>query len=156
MQAVVFRDTAAAALEVSSRKDPSLAAIASESAGQFYGLQILEKSLEDDPKNYTRFLIIAKKEIAELQQDKCSLILTLKHAPGGLAEFLNIFAEENCNLTKIVSRPDRTKPFEYLFYIDFEFAENLEKIKSLLLTSEELVEQQKILGFYKRGTLWTR
>ena len=62
MEAVVCKDTATAAWEVANRKDSALAAIASQSAGHIYGLDLLQKGLEDDPKNYTRFLIIAKKE----------------------------------------------------------------------------------------------
>ena len=87
------------------------------------------------------------------QANKCSLILTLNHAPGTLVEVLKCLAEEGCNLTKIVSRPMRHKPFEYLFYIDFECTQN--GFARLLQNIERLAEQQKILGYYKEGTLWT-
>jgi len=156
MEAVVYMDTAAAAAEVASKKDLSLAAIASGGAAELYGLEILKRNIEDDPKNYTRFVTITKKKDHDSQSDKCSFLLQLKHVPGALANMLKHFSDQEINLTKIESRPIRGNPFEYLFYVDFEFVGKIQQdIEQLLNKICDEVQQLKILGFYKRGTLWT-
>lgn len=155
MEAVVHMDTAAAAAEISERGDPAYAAIASAQAGELYGLNIVSQGIEDDPKNYTRFVLITKEAGESPSADKCSLLIQLKNRPGILVEVLKLFASQGLNLTKIESRPLKGSPFEYLFYIDIEYAgktkEDLENILRVLRTKVELL---KILGFYKRGLLW--
>ena len=154
IEAVVHPDTAGAAAEVASRHDSSYAAIASAEAGELYGLEILMKGIEDNDKNYTRFVSVTKTRIEEGKPDKCSLLIRLKHSPGTLARMLAPFADGNVNLTKIESRPLQDSPFNYVFYIDFEF-EAQNDIKSLLDNLQKGVQELKILGFYQRGTLWT-
>ncbi len=155
IEAVVHMNTAAAAAEIASNSDPAWAAIASASAGELYGLKIFKKGIEDDPGNYTRFVTITKKELPNDQIDKCSLLLQLKHVPGALAEMLKRFADQAINLTKIESRPLRGSPFEYLFYIDFEFiGKKRQDVEDLLNELCYKVLELKILGFYKRGNLW--
>ncbi len=149
MEAVVFIDTAAAAQEIASLGDPSLAAIASASAQRLYGLEMIEKGIEDDPRNYTRFVTLAKKAEPGELADKCSLLLQLNHVPGALAEILNPFAEAGINLTRLESRPLKGSPFEYLFYLDFEFR-GIEIEKVL-----EKLKKHKLLGLYQRGLGWT-
>lgn len=156
IEAVVYMDTAAAAAEVASKGDLSLGAIASAHAAALYGLEILKKAVEDDPKNYTRFVTITKKELYDDLIDKCSLLLQLKHIPGTLAEMLKQCADRELNLMKIESRPLRGAPFEYLFYIDLEFTRGKqEAVERLVKEMCCRVQKLKILGFYKRGTLWT-
>lgn len=168
IEAVVHADTAAAAAEIAALDNPELGAIASASAAEMYGLSILQKGIEDDPSNYTRFVTVAKNACPDEQADKCSLMVQLQHAPGCLANALKQFAEEGLNLTKIESRPQKGKPFNYLFYVDFEFNENrLHKIENLLNKLCSNVQKLTLLGFYKKadrdglvtlykeGTLWT-
>ncbi len=110
IEAVVHIDTAAAAKEVADRKDPAYAAIASAFAGEFYGLKMIERGIEDDIQNYTRFIILAKKEMileTAVEDDKCSLVMRLRHQPGTLANALELFGKYGFNLTKIESRPIR-------------------------------------------------
>lgn len=155
MEAVVYMDTAAAAAEVASKKDSTWAAIASANAAELYELKILKKGIEDDPKNYTRFVTITKRETKN-EVDKCTFLLKLRHVPGALAELLRQFADKEINLTKIESRPLRGSPFEYLFYVEFEFsAERKHDVENLLSKLNSKVKQLKILGFYKRGILWS-
>jgi len=154
IESVVYMDTAAAAAEIASKNDPTCAAIASASAAELYGLKILKKGIEDDPKNYTRFVTVSKKELAGMA-DKCSLVLQLEHTPGALVEMLKQFADQAINVTKIESRPLRGSPFEYLFYVDFEFMEKQRQdVEDRLSKLGSKVKKIKILGFYKRETLW--
>lgn len=155
MEAVVHVDTAAAAEEIATRSDPSYAAIASASAGEMYGLDLLEEKIEDDPRNYTRFVIVSQKGSTDHQADKCSVLLQLKHIPGALAEGLKVLAKEGVNLTKIESRPLRGSLFEYVFYIDFEFkGRSMRAVEGILALLREKVNQLIVLGFYKKGMIW--
>src|SRR5690606_14328812 len=82
----VVSDTANGALMVAEKNDPSLAAIASQEAAKMYDLHILIKNLEDDPENYTRFVIVEHRSSAQENGNKASVLLTLKHRPGALAK----------------------------------------------------------------------
>lgn len=150
IEAVVHMDTAAAAAEVALHRDPTIAAIASAFAGKLYRLEILEKGIEDDSNNYTRFVAVTKTANNDIKVDKCSLLLKLKNTPGSLMEVLKLFAEREINLTKIESRPLRGTFFEYLFYLDIEFDEK-ERVEDALQVLEK-GQSLKILGFYKRGS----
>jgi prephenate dehydratase len=147
---VVHFDTAGAALEVSERSDLGIAAIGSRKTAEVYGLEILKSNLEDDKSNTTRFLLLKKGSLADVhqKQGKCSLLFTLKHAPGALASVLKILADHGLNLMQIVSRPIREKPFEYLFFVDILFSTDvaMDKVLSIL---REKTETLKLLGLYE-------
>lgn len=157
IKAIAYEDTAAAAKEVAERGDPAYAAIASENAGKIYGLELLEKSIEDNSMNYTRFVVVSKQAPKNVVADKCSLEINLRHASGTLASVLNRLAIMGVNLTKIESRPILGSPFEYVFYIDLEFEETKgQLIENVFNGLSTYVQRLKILGLYKRGNLWTR
>lgn len=146
-EAVVHYDTAGAAQAVSESKDVSIAAIGSRKTAEVYGLEILRDHLEDDRSNTTRFLFLEKggRVDSKKQEGKCSLLFTLKHTPGSLAQVLNILAEEGLNLTQIVSRPIRDKPFEYLFFVDILFSAGMDKVLNRLKGQTETLT---LLGLY--------
>lgn len=152
MERAVFGDTAGAARHVASSGDTSLAAIASREAASLYGLEVLRHSIEDDPKNYTRFVVIAK-EMGELDQcDKCSVSFRVPHSPGTLLKVLQLLAQDDANLTKLESRPVHGKPFEYLFYLDFHFGKSREEILGQLRT---VTYDLKLLGRYRAASIPT-
>lgn len=157
MEAVVHMDTAGAAEQVSREGNPTCAAIASASAAELYGLEIVYRGIEDDSQNYTRFVTIAKEGSSIKAGDKCSLMLQLNHAPGTLVDVLNRFEEIGVNLTKIESRPMRGSPFEYHFYLDFDFMENSqEEIDKLLEDISQKAQKMKVLGLYGQAQENTR
>ena len=122
VEVVAFYDTAGAAAEVARQGDRSLAAIAGALAGRRYGLTIMEERIEDEPHNQTRFLLVAPEPASPPPgvPAKTTLLLKLPHRPGTLARALAPLAAAGLNLTKLESRPDRTTPWEYLFYLDIE------------------------------------
>jgi len=122
VEIVAFYDTAGAAAEVARRRDASLGAVAGALAAHRYGLDVVAERIEDEPHNQTRFLLVAREATAPPPDvaAKTTLRLKLPHRPGTLARALAPFAEAGLNLTKLESRPDRSTPWEYLFYLDVE------------------------------------
>ncbi|MEJ2600386.1 MAG: prephenate dehydratase [Anaerolineales bacterium] len=123
LKPVVAGDTAGSARELLENGDRHAAALASRRAAQVYGLEILQERMEDNPANYTRFLVLAcqpfQVDAPKEERYKTSIVFSLKNQPGVLFKALSVFALRDIDLTKIESRPIPGKPWEYLFYIDF-------------------------------------
>ena len=117
---VIHFDTAGSARDLAENPDPETGAIASALAAELYGLEILDDEVEDLAFNYTRFFVLGHDDPPRSQRSKTSLIFTTRHNPGALYDSLGEFAQRGINLTKIESRPRRNRPWQYLFYLDFE------------------------------------
>lgn len=128
------------------------AAVASSFAAQIYGLKVMEAGIEDYRHNYTRFLVLGKKISERTGQDKTSLLFSIADAPGALFAILKPFAEKNINLTKIESRPIKNKPWEYIFFLDFEGHAADDIIQATLREVKRKVLFYKLLGSYPRSS----
>ena len=113
-------DTAGSARDLAANPEPGVAAIASALAAELYGLEILGSGIEDFPFNYTRFFVLALDDPPRAQRNKTSLVFSTRHQPGALYECLGEFATRGINLSKIESRPRLNRPWQYIFYLDFE------------------------------------
>ncbi len=135
---------------IKEHNDPSNAAIGPEISSKLYDLKVLHSNIEDNPSNYTRFLIVSKEENKLIQEKvKTSIVFITKHTPGALYEALKLFADANINLLKIESRPRRKGKWEYIFLMDFEGdTRNDSKIKHLLEDMKNIVIWYKVLGSY--------
>ncbi|MFX1575405.1 MAG: prephenate dehydratase [Promethearchaeota archaeon] len=141
--------TAEAVHRVNELNDKSYAAIGTEFASKRYNLKVLNSKIEDNPSNYTRFLIISKKENKlKAPKVKTSIVFVTKHVPGALYRVLKIFADAGINLMKIESRPRRKGRWEYIFLMDFEGNSEDTKIKEVLNEMNEIVIWYKLLGSY--------
>jgi len=125
------------------------AAIGSSLAAGIYGGEILEKEIEDDRENYTRFFAVSSEPGGRPSQNpKTSLALVVAHRPGSLHEALGIFARQGVDLTKLESRPIPGRPWEYRFFMDVrgdpsgELGACLEELESQAL-------ELRILGCYE-------
>jgi prephenate dehydratase len=120
MESFAFYDTAGSVKQLVELRDHHAAAIASEAAAHYYGAQILQAGIEDNPENFTRFFLVrrSKDAVTEPKANKMSLAFSLENRPGSLAAALAEFSALGTNLTKIESRPVHGKPWEYIFYVD--------------------------------------
>ncbi len=152
----VFYDTAGAVKYLKETGALDVAAIASRRAAQVYGMQILAEDIEDNPENYTRFLIIAKEPLKTIPgkepgASKTTIVFTLKNEPGSLFKALSVFALRNIDLNKIESRPLVGRPWEYLFYVDFTGSASDPVAARALSHLEEYAATLRILGSYPRN-----
>ncbi|HEY5535518.1 MAG TPA: prephenate dehydratase [Ignavibacteria bacterium] len=144
-----YKSTATSAELVKDRNDKTMAAIASAKAAEIYDLEILQKNVNSNTTNMTRFVVIGKEMESTSQSNKTSLVLSTTHKAGSLYHVLKHFAENNINLLKIESRPIKDKPWEYFFYIDFQGNINEDKIISAIDLIKNNSRYFKILGNYK-------
>ncbi|HON77373.1 MAG TPA: prephenate dehydratase [Spirochaetota bacterium] len=131
--------------------DKFSAAIASEISAQLYGLNVLESNIEDSKNNYTRFLVISKTDNPPTGHDKTSIVCAVKDKPGALYDMLKPFHEAGINMSKIESRPDKKKMWEYNFFIDFGGHKDDTVVRDALERMKENTIFLKILGSYPVG-----
>lgn len=146
-------DTAGAARKVKASEDPSLAAIASESAARMLGLQVLAKGIQTQEGNATRFVEVAieASPCPAEQPCKTSLVLSLGHGAGVLGEVLIQFGRRNIPLSKLESRPIPRDAWKYRFYLDVEAHGDSAKMVEALDKIRPLVAEIRILGTYPRA-----
>lgn len=113
-------DTAGSARDLAAAPIPGVGAIASPLAAELYGLEVIEPNIEDVEFNFTRFFVVGSDDPQRAERNKTSLVFATRHRPAALHQCLGEFATRGINLTKIESRPRRNRPWEYLFYLDFE------------------------------------
>lgn len=145
-------DTAGSAFISSQNKIEPSAAIASKQAGEIYKLNILKKDIQNNKANFTRFLIVTKKDKKEkIKNPKTSICFELKSIPGALFKALSVFALREIDLVKVESRPIPHKPFQYVFYIDFLGNLKDKKIMQALKQLAEISLNIKKFGTYETG-----
>lgn len=117
-------DTAACAKRIADERLADTVAVANALAAKTYGLEILERRIESNKKNYTRFLILADHgDLDAEHSNKASISFQTTNEVGSLAKVLNIFAENGVNLSKIQSMPVLGRRNEYIFYVDIEWSD---------------------------------
>lgn len=148
---VACKDTAMAVRRVKENNDAEEAAIAGREAADLYGVTILREGIETNPRNFTRFAVIAAEEFLDGPKNKSSLIYSVSDRPGSLYETLKILAEQQINLVKLESRPIHGKPWEYLFYADIEQDIYDPQFRPIREALQKKTEFFKILGSYAKG-----
>jgi chorismate mutase/prephenate dehydratase len=128
--------------------DPSIAAIASDIAGQEYALQTVQAHIQDDPHNRTRFAVIGNLHTAPSGKDQTSLVLSVANQAGAVYKLLAPLAKHGVSMTRFESRPARTGSWEYYFYVDIEGHALDEKVAKAMSELKENAAYFKILGSY--------
>lgn len=120
LEPIPWHDTAGAAHDLATAPEPNTAAISSRLAAELYGLDILSSEIEDVPFNFTRFFILGHNDPEPGEYNKTSIVFATRNRPAALYDCLGEFASRGLNLTKIESRPRRNRPWEPIFFLDFE------------------------------------
>jgi len=126
----------------------TLAAIGSAMAANIFGLKVMEDSIEDNPRNFTRFAIIAREYKGSKKVSKTSIIFSTDNKPGALFEVMKVFSTHEINLVKLESRPILGKPWEYMFYADLEADILSEALAPMMAELREKSDVLRILGRY--------
>lgn len=157
MEAFAFYDTAGSVKQLVELRDRHVAAIASESAAHYYGAQILQSGIEDNPENYTRFFLVRRTAdaVADPLANKLSLAFSVENRPGSLVAALSELSAIGTNLTKIESRPVHGKPWEYIFYVDCQ-VKSVEEAARAIQALTPHCAMLKELGRYREAQPLTR
>lgn len=113
-------DSAGAAKDLVAKPEDGIGILGNTLMADHYGLEILERGVEDFKDNLTRFFIVGKGEAERSERSKTSIIFAMPEVPGALHYALGLFASREINLTKIESRPRRDRLWQYMFYLDFD------------------------------------
>lgn len=150
-------DTALSAKLIREENLMGVGALASDLAAEMYNLEIIKAGVEDNKRNFTRFMIVAESEkvkrlakIADRKINKASICFSLPHQQGKLSHVLSVLSIYNMNLTKIQSLPIVGVEWEYLFYVDLIFSDH-KRYNQALDAIRPLIENLQILGEYQNG-----
>ncbi len=146
-------DTAGSVKIIKEIKKDNVASIASKSASEIYQVPIIKEGIADKPNNYTRFLVLSKKQSKKTQKNKTSIIFSVKHEPGTLFQVMEKFNNYGVNLTKIESRPKKDATWEYNFYVDIEGHVNDQRLSEMIVKIKENTLFFKVLGSYPAAEL---
>lgn len=147
-QQISMQNNAFAAKKVAEEQDKTQAAIAGEHAAKLYGLEVLEKGVNQSSTNSTRFIIVTNQKIFKEDAKKVSICFEVPHESGSLYHMLSHFIFNNLNMNKIESRPIEDRNWEYRFFIDFDGNLSDSAVKNALRGLREEARNMKILGNY--------
>ena len=148
---IAVKDTVAGLKRVQKSGSITEAAIGNKQAAELYNLAVIKEGVETNPRNFTRFVVIAREDFFDGTKDKTSIIFSVKDKPGQLYETMKIFADKQINIVKLESRPNPTKPWQYLFYMDLEMGLEDKANLKVLEDLKSKTEFYKLLGNYQKG-----
>ena len=148
-------DTAMSARWIAENHIEGHAAICGKLAAEIYGMEVLAEGIETNKRNFTRFLSIADRWVADeimrdVDKNKSSLVFAVPHTSGSLSKVLAVLSFYDMTLTKIQSLPIIGREWEYLFYVDLTFTDYA-RYQKALDAIQPLTKDLKILGEYAEG-----
>jgi prephenate dehydratase len=150
---IPFYDTAGSIAFIAEQGIKENAGIASADAARVHKMEVLKEGIETDSRNYTRFVIIAREELAEAEHgsgkiNRASLVFSTANTPGSLFGALQVLAERNINMVKLESRPIAGKPWEEMFYVDVDIPGEENTFQEALEELSKVTETLRTLGLY--------
>jgi chorismate mutase/prephenate dehydratase len=136
---------------VMASQDPTVAAIASEMAGEQYQLGVVQAHIQDDPHNRTRFAVIGSLQTNPSGRDRTSIVLAVPNKAGAVYNLLAPLAKHGVSMTRFESRPARIGTWEYYFYVDVEGHRQNEPVARALAELQDNAAFFKLLGSYPVG-----
>lgn len=146
----VISSSTSEAVSSLEKLDESHAAIASENAADLYNMKIVEKGINDEPDNKTRFICIGHHYPSKTGNDRTSIAFTTVNKPGALVDVLLVFKELNLNMSYIDSRPSKRNLGEYTFYVDFDGHVEDDNLKIAIERINPLISFYRLIGSYPR------
>lgn len=151
IETVAVSSNAAAAKQ--AQQQPGVAAIAGTIAAEQYDLTIEARNIEDNPDNFTRFLVIGEQTTIPSGNDRSSLLITAKNLPGMLERVINPFGKNHVNMTLIKSHPAPQQKDSYLFYLECDGHYHDSALQKALLQLQNESISVKMLGSYPKAVL---
>ncbi len=143
-------NTAMAAKQVAESGDSTLAAIASEETADLYGLQVLERNINEQEINTTRFAVLSRAPVSHEGGDAHGVLMfTVRHEAGSLAEAVHIIGEYGYNMRCLRSRPMKDRLWQYYFYVELEGSLQCEKGKEMLKALSAHCQKVKVAGSFR-------
>lgn len=147
---IATSSTAEGIRTVAESDDMNIAAVGAKTAAGLYGLEVLSEGIQDNNSNFTQFIKVAKRDTTLPENGKKTTIcFSTVDEPGSLYKLLDIFSIFDVNMSKIVSRPMRNKPMEYVFLIDLKTNDNEKDVRDALTMIKRKTTFFKNLGSYR-------
>ena len=159
IRSVAQFDTAGSAKEIAKLQDKSLSAIASSLAAKTYGLKILQTNIQDQEDNFTRFIVLSKRQELLIEENKAyvtSIIFKVKNISSALYKALGGFANNHVNVLKIESYIPLGKLEESHFHIDVDGSMEKESVQKAFKELKKYAKKITILGTYEKNPLRVR
>ncbi len=151
VETVPSYDTAGSAKMIHEQRLLGCAAIAARRAARLYDLEVLAEGIETNPNNYTKFLVIGTTPAPRSEASKTSIVFAVENRPGTLYQALGALATRQINLVKLESRPGRTRPWDYIFYVDIDGHTDEAKVQDALSALRKQTSFLRVLGSYPRS-----
>ena len=151
IERVAVSSNAEAAKLIGDQND--IAAVAGETAAEYYHLPTLVRNIEDHPDNTTRFLVLGKHDTKSSGKDKTSILFATPNRPGSLYQMLACFAENKVSMTRIESRPSRVGMWDYVFFVDVEGHAGDAHVLAAVECLQKSASMVKVLGSYPVAVL---
>lgn len=145
----IAAESTAGAIKSVAESDENIAGIGNRAAAELYGLEVVDEGIQDNDENFTMFIEVAKNKTVDYAPGKkITLCFSTENRPGSLYRLLDIFSIFDINMSKIYSRPMKSHPMEYAFFVDVDIENNVDDVKDALKLIERKTPFFKNLGCY--------
>lgn len=148
IKAHVCENTAMAAKMVAESDRDDVGALSSRACAELYGLDVLQRDVQDRDDNFTRFACISKSLEVYPGANRTSLMIVVNHEPGALYRVLAKFYALDINIIKLESRPIPGRDFEFMFYFDIDCPVAAPEFRTLISSIGDACEECRYLGSY--------